>query len=428
MDFRTYQTYIDILEHELVPAMGCTEPIAIAYAAARAREVLGNAPQKILVLASGNIIKNVKSVVVPNSGGRKGIKVAAVLGTFFGDPAKELEVIESVTKEEQEELEGLLEQTEVKVKALSSEHVLDIEIHEYFEAEEVSVRIWDKHTNVVSIKKNGKFLYRSEDTKAQEIMSDEGICKSLDYELLTVKNIYEFARTVNISDIEDIITRQIENNMAISEEGMKHSYGARIGQIIAMQDSSVRTLARAKAAAASDARMGGCDLPVVINSGSGNQGITTSVPIIVYAQHYNKSQEELIRAMVLGNLVTLHLKTGIGRLSSYCGAVSAGVGAGAGIAFLLGGDLRIIEHTIVNAIAISSGIVCDGAKASCAAKIATAVDCGIFGYEMIMQDSQLRAGEGLVSKGVENTIQNINRLGHDGMKETDNKIIEIMTE
>lgn len=428
MDFRTYQTYINILKHELVPAMGCTEPIAIAYAAAKAKAVLGKAPQRILVLASGNIIKNVKSVVVPNSGGRKGIEVAAVLGAFFGDPSRKLEVIEAVTEEEKSALEDILKNTEVKVKALASEHVLDLEIHEYFEEDEVSVRIWDTHTNVVNIIKNGEFLYRSEKTTAPEVSDTEADCNKLDYDLLTVKDIYQFAKEVDISDVEDIITRQIENNMAISDEGMSSSYGARIGQILAMQDDSVRTLARARAAAASDARMGGCDLPVVINSGSGNQGITTSVPIIVYAQHYKKSREELIRAMVLGNLVTLHLKTGIGRLSSYCGAVSAGVGAGAGIAFLLEGDLRIINHTIVNAIAISSGIVCDGAKASCAAKIAIAVDAGIFGYEMIMQGSQLRAGEGIVSKGVENTIQNINKLGHDGMKETDNKIIEIMTE
>jgi len=415
-----YQSYIEILKKELIPAMGCTEPIAIAYAAASAKEVLGTYPDRIDVYCSGNIIKNVKSVVVPHSGGKKGIQIAALLGAFYGNANKKLEVIADISQQEIETLDEIMNATKVIVHSLESDHILDIEMHLYHKDDEVIVCINDSHTNITCIKKNNEFIYQN---TSQNFISQE-----IDYSILNVEDIYDFSTNVNIEKVKDIINRQIEYNMAIAKEGMNHSYGARIGQIIALENDSMKTQAKAYAASASDARMGGCEMPVVINSGSGNQGITASVPVVVYGHYYHKSEEEIIRALLCSNLITLHLKSGIGRLSAYCGAVSAGVGAGAGIAYLLTKDLRTINHTIVNAIAISSGIVCDGAKASCAAKIAMAVESGIFGYEMFKQGSQLRAGEGLVSKGVENTIHNISRLGHDGMKSTDKEIISIMIE
>lgn len=414
-----FDKYIDILRKELVPAMGCTEPIALAYCGAKARETLGVKPERVIVYASGNIIKNVKSVVIPNSNGKKGIEIAVALGVLYGDADRNLEVLAAISDIQKENLEKEMQSMPICVKALETTHALDIEIHLFAGEDEVVVRVCDSHTGIVLIRKNDFVIFQ------KEITEEVDECEKDDP--LNVCDIFTFAEKVDLSEVSEIIERQIAYNLAISNEGMTNNYGARIGQIVGMRDDSVRTLALARTAAASDARMGGCEKPVVINSGSGNQGITTSIPVIVYGEYYKKSHEEILRALVLSNLVTLHLKSGIGRLSSYCGAVSAGVGAGAGISYLLTKDLRTVNHTIVNAIAISSGIVCDGAKASCAAKIVMAVESGILGFEMILQGSQLRAGEGLVSKGVENTIHNISKLGHDGMKETDAKIIEIMT-
>lgn len=446
-----YQTYVSILKKELIPAMGCTEPIAVAYCAAKAREALGVKPERILILASGNIIKNVKSVVVPNTGGMKGLETAAAAGALYGNADRKLEVIAGVTKEQQAALATEMKAMEIKVSPLMSSHILDIEITLYAGGHEASARIWDTHTNLVRIVKDGEVLYQApeyenpQETGQTETKTAEGEVQSKaagdgtaqaaakqtdeepDYNLLTVADIFDFANTVNLADVRETLERQMSYNMTIAEEGMRHVYGAKIGQILAKQSQDIKIQAKAFAAAGSDARMGGCELPVIINSGSGNQGITASVPVMLYARHYQKTEEELLRALAVSNLVTLHLKSGIGRLSAYCGVVSAGVGAGAGIAYLLTKNLRAINHTIVNAVAITSGIVCDGAKASCAAKIAMSVEAGILGFEMYQEGSQLRDGEGLVSKGVENTIRNISQLGHDGMKETDHKIIEIMT-
>ena len=416
-----YKAYVDILKSELVPAMGCTEPIAVAYCAARAREILGKMPKAVKIQASGNIIKNVKSVIVPHANGMRGLEAAAAVGILYGDSSRCLEVISSVTSEQEASLSEQMSALDIKVYPLDSEHILDLVVTISEGEDSVSVHVEDEHTNVVEIIKNGRCEY---------VKSEVGCSGSLDtqdHSLLSVADIFDFANTVELSDVEDIISRQIEFNTAISREGMTKNYGARIGQILLKRDGGVRTRACAAAAAGSDARMSGCDMPVIICSGSGNQGMTASLPVITYAEHYNKSREELYRALVFSNLVTLHLKSGIGRLSAYCGAVSAGAGAGAGISYLLSGDLSSINHTIVNALAISSGIICDGAKASCAAKIAMAVDAGIMGYEMYCEGCEFFGGEGLVSKGVENTIRNIYALGHDGMKETDKKIIEIMT-
>ena len=414
-----YKAYIEILARELVPAMGCTEPIAVAFCAARAREELGRMPNSVHIQASGNIIKNVKSVIVPHSGGMKGLEAAAAVGILYGDSSRELEVISSVTKSEEAELAEKMKCLNIAVSPLDSEHILDLVVTVSDDNGSVSVHIEDEHTNVVEIINNGRCIFV--DKKESEAEEKD------DTDLLCVADIFDFANTVDIEDVRDIIKRQIDYNKAISKEGLENNYGARIGKLLRNRGSDIRTLACASAAAGSDARMGGCDMPVVICSGSGNQGMTASLPVITYAEHHGKSEEELYRALVLSNLITLHLKSGIGRLSAYCGAVSAGAGAGAGIAYLLSGELSAVNHTIVNALAISSGIICDGAKASCAAKISMAVDAGIMGYEMYSDGCQFYGGEGLVVKGVENTIRNIYVLGKEGMRETDKKIIEIMT-
>ena len=415
-----YQTYVEILRRELVPAMGCTEPIAVAFCAAKARSVLGERPDRVIVQASGNIIKNVKSVIVPHTGGLRGLEAAAAVGILFGEDEKQLEVISSVSAGQEASLADEIPSLNITVIPLESDHLLDLIITVYKGDRSAAVHIEDEHTNVVEIIDNGKCVFVESSAKEREE-------DSLDYSALCIADIYDFANSVDLLDVEDVIDRQIKYNTAISNEGIKNSWGARIGQLILKNDSSIRARAKAMAAAGSDARMSGCDMPVVINSGSGNQGITASLPLIAYAEHYEKSREELLRALVLSNLVTLHLKRGIGRLSAYCGAVSAGAGAGAGIAYLLTGSLKAIDHTIVNSLAISSGIVCDGAKASCAAKIAMAVDAGIMGFDMYMNGCEFYGGDGLVSKGVENTIRNISELGSEGMKETDKKIIQIMT-
>lgn len=416
-----YKAYINILKSELVPAMGCTEPIAVAFCAAKAREVLGRMPRSVQIQASGNIIKNVKSVIVPHANGMRGLEAAAAVGILYGDSSRCLEVISAVTSEQESSLAEKMGKMKIEISPLESEHILDLVVTVREGEDSVSVHVEDEHTNVVEIIKNGKCEYVK--SRGCGCNTDD----TPDHSLLTVADVFDFANTVEISDIDSIITRQIEYNTAISREGMNNNYGARIGKLLKKRNAGIRTEACAAAAAGSDARMSGCDMPVIICSGSGNQGMTTSLPVITYAEYHEKSREELYRALVLSNLITLHLKSGIGRLSAYCGAVSAGAGAGAGIAYLLTGELSAVNHTIVNALAISSGIICDGAKASCAAKIAMAVDAGIMGYEMYCEGCEFFGGEGLVSKGVENTIRNIYALGHDGMKETDKKIIEIMT-
>ena len=417
-----YASYLEILRRELVPAMGCTEPIAIAFAAAKAREVLGALPEAITVTASGNIIKNVKSVIVPNTEGRKGIEVAAAAGAFLGDADAGLEVIAHAAPEQVTALGGYLAKTAIEVKAAQSDHVLDITVDVRADGHTASVRLADEHTNVVHIAKDGVTTFEK----------DLGPVKAPgtpDYDCLTIEDIYDFAMTADLEDVRDILDRQIACNTAIADEGLKHDYGANIGKtLLKAYGTSVHVRARARAAAGSDARMNGCELPVVINSGSGNQGMTVSLPVIEYAKEYHATQEELYRALLLSNLVTLHEKAGIGRLSAYCGAVSAGAGAGAGIAWIVTKNYKTVIHTIVNALAITSGIVCDGAKASCAAKIAAAVDAGILGFEMYQNGQQFYGGDGLVKKGVENTIRNISRLGRIGMKETDKEIISMMIE
>ena len=416
-----YQAYVQILKEELVPAMGCTEPIALAYCAAKAREVLGCLPDRCQVRASGNIVKNVKSVIVPNTGGLKGIEAACAAGAAAGDASRVLEVIAGVTEEQKQGIREFLDRVPIEVAPLETEEILDMVVILSCEDSWAKVRIAGYHTNIVLIEKDGKVLYEKGVTADKEV-------SMADRSLLSIEGIYDFAKTACLEDVKEVLSRQIACNSAISREGLNHDWGANIGStLLKACGNDVRTRARAAAAAGSDARMSGCEMPVIINSGSGNQGMTASLPVIEYAGELGASEEMLYRALILSNLITIHQKTEIGRLSAYCGAVSAGCGAGCGIAFLLGGDFKAIAHTLVNALAIVSGIICDGAKPSCAGKIAAAVDAGILGYDMYQNGQQFKGGDGIISKGVENTIINIGRLGKEGMKETDKEIIRIMT-
>ena len=417
-----YQTYVDILREELTPAFGCTEPIAVAYCGALARQTLGTLPQKVTIEASGNIIKNVKSVIVPNTKGQKGIPAAAAAGIVAGDPSKILEVIAYVTDEQKMAIAEYLSSAEFEVRSMDEGEKLDIRITAEADGNSAVARISKNHSNVVYIEKNGQVLHSANG----EIV--EAPNHSADRSLLTVEDIVAFADQVDLNDVESVLKRQISYNWAIAQEGITNDWGANVGKVLLnVYGNDVRNRAKAMAAAGSDARMSGCELPVVINSGSGNQGITVSVPVMVYAEELGCSEEKLLRALVVSNLISIHIKSGIGPLSAFCGAVSAGCAAGCAIAYLMGGHVREISHTLVNSIAIVSGIVCDGAKPSCAGKIASSVDAGILGYEMYRLGQQFYAEDGIVSKGVEATIRNIARLGAKGMWQTDEEIIRIMT-
>lgn len=417
-----YDAYTAILKEELVPAMGCTEPIAIAYAAAVARETLGMLPDTVRISASGNIIKNVKSVVVPNTGGLRGIAAAAGAGIIAGKAEKKLEVLAEITREEIQELNAYLDTASFSVTGSQSGCVFDIYIEVHKGEHSAEVQIQGHHTNIVKIRKNGETLFGKNYTEENQSSGE-------DRSLLNVKDILSYAKEVDLKDVEEVLERQIQYNTAIAEEGLHGNWGANIGKILLQSyGNSVQNRAKAMAAAGSDARMNGCEMPVVINSGSGNQGMTASLPVIVYAEDMQVSREVLLRALLVSNLVSIHLKTGIGTLSAYCGAISAGCGAGAGITYLYGGGYEEISHTIVNALAINSGVVCDGAKASCAAKIASAVEAGVLGMKMYQFGSQFYGGDGIVAQGIEETIENVAELARDGMRETDRKIIEIMTD
>lgn len=417
-----YQDYINVLKEELIPAMGCTEPIAIAYAGAIAREHLGCLPERVEIEVSGNIIKNVKSVIVPNTGGLRGIEVAAAAGIVAGDAAKELKVISEVSTEAVAVIHKFLESTPITVNFSDSKKIFDIMITVYGNGHSAYVRICEFHTNIVEIREDDKYVL-------QKDIAVEDSLGFTDRGFMNVQEIIEFADTARIEDVKDILDLQIECNVNISEEGLAGDYGANIGKVLLKTygTDEVKIRAKAKAAAGSDARMNGCEMPVVINSGSGNQGITASIPVIEYAKELGVSDEKRYRALLVSNLITIHLKSGIGRLSAYCGAVSAGCASGAGIAYLYGGGVDEVSHTIVNSLAITSGIICDGAKASCAAKIATAIDAGILGYHMYKEGQQFYGGDGIVSKGVENTIKNVGQLAKEGMATTDQEILKIMT-
>ena len=416
-----YSAYVEVLRNHLRPAMGCTEPIAIAYASAIARRALGQLPEKAAVLVSGNIIKNAKAVTVPNTNGQKGIAAACAAGLVAGDPTRELQVISQVTQEQVARIEEYLRQCPITVDLKPDARLFDILILVEADGHTALTRIADRHTNVVEVRKDGEIL-------EIKTLTGESLDEDQNEALLSIEGIYDFAGTCDLEDVRAPLQRQIECNSAIAEEGIRNEWGAGVGRLLLDNygTEDVRVRARAYAAAGSDARMSGCEMPVIINSGSGNQGLTVSLPVIQYAQSLHSTQEELYRALTLANLVAIRQKAPIGCLSAYCGAISAGCAAGAGIAYLLGGDLSIINHTIVNALAILSGTICDGAKPSCAAKIASAVDAALLAHQMAVAGKEFRDGEGIVKKGVENTIANVGRLGKDGMKETDQEILRIM--
>lgn len=416
-----YQSYLRILKEELIPAMGCTEPIAIAYAGALAKKTLGELPARVEIKVSANIIKNVKSVVVPNTGGKRGIAAAAAAGIVAGDSDRELQVLSPVSFGDHPAIERFLNEIPCHISVSEKPNVFHIEITLYGKDHTALVEIAGHHTNVIRLCRDGEILMK---TDYQERYSEPK-----DRHLLTVEGIVDFADIVKIEDVEAVLDRQIICNTAIAEEGLKGNWGAQIGKtLLGAYGNAIHNRAKAYAAAGSDARMDGCELPVIINSGSGNQGITCSLPVIVYAEKLKASKEQLYRALVVSNLMTIHLKTDIGRLSAYCGATSAGCGAGAGICYLHGGKVDEISHTVVNAVAINSGMICDGAKASCAGKIASAVEAGLLGWQMQQQGTQFYGGEGIVKKGVENTIHNVGRVARLGMAETDKEIIRIMME
>jgi len=421
MTKKDYMRCLYLLKSELIPAMGCTEPVALAYAAAVARETLGARPASVKVEASGSIIKNVKSVIVPNTGGLKGIPAAAAAGIVAGDARAGLQVLASITPDEIGAITAYLKEAAFTVEPLNAGHIFDIRVTVEGAGHSALVRIADRHTNIVRIERDGRILRDKETASSGE----DG--ESSDF--LSLDLIRDFVEAPLSDEVRGLLKKQIACNMAIAREGLSRPWGANIGTtILRTFGDSVETRAMAAAAAGSDARMNGCEMPVVINSGSGNQGITCTAPVIVYAEDMGADEETTLRALLLADLMTLHIKSGVGRLSAYCGAVCAGAGAGAGIGYLKSRDYKIIENGVANALAITSGIICDGAKSSCAGKIASSVNAGILGYHMAEQGNNFRDGEGIVKGSVEGTIHNVGRLASDGMLETNDEIIRMMTE
>lgn len=419
MEKALYDNYLAILKSELMPALGCTEPIAIAYASAKARAVLGHRPDGIEVICSGNIIKNVKGVTVPNSGGLKGIDTAAILGAIGGDESRELEVLEAITPEHIEETKALLGTGYCRCRLQEDVENLFIRARAEWQGHAAEVTVINRHTFITKIVKDGEVLFSHDFHSA----SSGGVDKSK----LTVEGILAFADCLKPEDVAEIFDRQIAMNSAISEVGLAGGYGAEVGKtLLAVRGDDVRTRAKARAAAGSDARMSGCALPVVINSGSGNQGLTVSLPVIEFAKELGVPREKLYSALAVSNLVSIHQKSYIGSLSAYCGAVSAASGAGAAITYLCGGTFRQIADTIVNTVANVSGIVCDGAKPSCAAKIASAVDAAILAHDLSMAHHHFSAGEGFVQEDLEETIRSVGYIGRVGMKSTDTEILNLM--
>ena len=415
-----YQQYLNILREELRPAMGCTEPIALAYAGAKGRQLLGAIPEKVTARISGAIIKNVKSVIVPNTGGQHGIVPAISIGIVAGDAEKELQVISQVTEDQLPALQSFMASVPVALSQADSELAFDIDLTLHRGTESARIRITNHHTNVVYLEKNGEILLNLPIVESSEDHLTDKSC-------LNIEDIVAFADCLDVEDVRSTIGQQLKCNLALAEEGLKNNWGANIGSVLLRRQGNLLSKqAAAYAAAGSDARMSGCEMPAMIISGSGNQGITASVPVAVYARELGKTEEELLRAVAVSDLVTIHQKTGIGRLSAYCGAISAGCGAGAGIAYLMGGKSHAVAHTVVNAIAILSGTICDGAKPSCAAKIAAAVDAGILGWDMYCEHQQFYGGDGIVTKGVDKTVQNVGRLAREGMRATDKTILDIM--
>ncbi len=418
----TIHTYTEILNEELLPAMGCTEPIAIAFAASIMRHAMGELPKELTIGLSGNIIKNVKSVIVPATGGMHGIEAAVAAGLVAGCPDRKLQVLSVLTPAHRETIKECLANVDMKVVEIETIHPFEILMNGTCGTREVRVHMINRHTNVAEVISDGVDV-----TEEYRILDTNEAAMHADRQSLSVKDNIEYADTVDLAELRPLLSRQIEMNMAIAEEGLRGEWGASIGKLLLGDGNcSISVKARAYAAAGSDARMSGCELPVCIISGSGNQGMTASIPVVIYARHLGVDEDTLYRALLVSNLITIHQKTGIGCLSAYCGAISAGCGCGTGISYLYGGKYHEIAHTLVNSIAILSGTICDGAKPSCAAKIAMAVEAGIMGFEMMRSGHEFFGGDGIVTKGVENTVRNVGRLAREGMSGTDREIIRIM--
>jgi len=412
--------YTEILKDELIPAFGCTEPIALAYAAAKATQVLRHIPTKIICSCSGNMIKNAKSVIVPGTNGLKGIEISVVLGAIAGDADKQLEVLTGIDSSKVLEAKKLAEEGMCEVKLVPNVENLFIKIESFFENDSASVTLRNGHLNIVEILKNNVLIHKKEESAENE---------EDDIEIFNFKSIYDYANSVDLNEVKYLLDRQIEYNLNIAKEGLANDYGVKVGKtILSKKSNDINEIAKAYAAAGSDARMSGCELPVVINSGSGNQGITVSLPIIIHAKHLNASQEELYRSLVLGNLIAIYLKKGIGKLSAYCGVSCASAASAAGIAYLYKEPLDVIEATVSNSLATISGMVCDGAKASCASKIAIALDSAFLGYNLAKDDNNFKSGDGIVKADIDSTIKSISRMAKEGMKETDIEILNIMLE
>lgn len=408
----------ELIRKELIPAMGCTEPIAIAYAAAKAREILGSIPTKITANLSSNIIKNANSVTVPSTNGRKGIEISVVAGMLLGDANKELEVLADIDKSKFDLCDKFIDEGVVTVNLQANKVGLYIQIILENDTESSTVTIEDSHTNIIEIKKNEDILFEKEDENKEELKVD-----------FSFDQIYNFAKTCDYSDIIDILDRQISYNEKISKEGIQNNWGSNIGKIILENNpNNYYEKLAAYAAAGSDARMNGCELPVVINSGSGNQGITTSVPLILYARDYNLSDDCLYRALIFSNLISLYIKDQIGKLSAYCGVVSASSAVISSIAFINDEDKKIIEETITNALAGNSGIICDGAKSSCAMKIASSIRNATLAYQQSKSNNSFDVGDGIVKDSIDKTIDTVGKIAKYGMKKTDEVVLSEMIE
>ena len=413
------QDFLDILAEELIPAMGCTEPIALAFAAAKGAALLSGAPDRIVAKCSGNIIKNVRCVRIPNSGGMTGIEAACALGALAGNAERHMEVLEGVTPEGVAATTAFLQEARCKVEFLESPIALHFIIELYRGEESVSVEVRYSHTNVVRIVQNGNTLFET-----------EGLCEATevaDRSALSIENIIAFANEVELERIEPFARRQIECNMAIAERGMQGDFGVGIGPtILEVYPTGTFNQMRAFAAAASEARMDGCDMPVIITSGSGNQGITSSVPVIVYARRKNVPEERMMRALMFSSLLTVYQKEYIGKLSAFCGAVSAACAAGAAVTYMVGGSVEQIKNTITNTLADTPGIICDGAKASCAAKISSALDAALFAHALAMRGKAYGSNTGILREDTGETISSVGHIGRVGMQPTDQEIVKLM--
>ncbi len=414
--------YNAILKEELIPALGCTEPIALAFAAAKARSLLKKIPKKTIIKCSGNIIKNVKGVVVPNCGGLKGIEAAVAIGIIAGDSDKKLQVLCNVTEKDIEKTKEYLKLNNIKVELLQTNAKLHLEISEFDDKNNsASVEILHQHTNIVKVKKNNNIVFKADSSEKKENLA------LTDRSQLNVEDIVNYSEITNLDSIKQVLETQIKYNTAISKEGLKNNWGANVGSsLLKSFGNDIKTRATAAAAAGSDARMSGCVFPVIINSGSGNQGMTVSLPIIEYAKNDNVGKEKLLRALALGNLLAIHQKTCIGRLSAYCGVVTAASSAGAAITWMKGGNLKQIEDTIVNTLANLSGMVCDGAKPSCAIKIASAVNASIMAHSLAMNNQVFSPGDGIIKKDIEETIKGVGKIASIGMRDTDKTILDVM--